>query len=209
MHLKPLVLSALAALLCSCAATSVKKTWKSPAYQGGPVTKLAVLTIDDRGSLRKGFENRFVASLNKPGTTAITTFDLLSLNEINQDKPAAAARLRSAGAEVVLTLRLVDAASSYREVQPGGERYAAVTTGIESYGWYDYYSLAFANMSPTYGSLKMNIFLETTLFDLKTGARLWSGVTETVITERMDRVSEMDPIVAKAVAAMRKDGMVP
>jgi hypothetical protein len=170
---------------------------------------VAVLTIDNRGSLRKGFENRFVASLNEHGSAAITTFDLLSLPEINQDKPAAALRLRSAGAEVVLTLRLVDAASSYHEVQPGGERYAAVTTGFETYGWYDYYSVAFASLSPTYGSLKMRIYLETTLFDLKTGERLWSGLTETVITEKMDRVSEMDPIVAKAVAAMRKDGMVP
>ena len=209
MHLKSLAACALTAFLCSCTATSVKTTWKSPAYQGGPLTKVAVLTIDSRGSLRKGFENRFVASLNEHGSTAITTFDLLSLPEINQDKPAAALRLRSAGAEVVLTLRLVDAASSYHEVQPGGERYAAVTTGFETYGWYDYYSVAFASLSPTYGSLKMRIYLETTLFDLKTGERLWSGLTETVITEKMDRVSEMDPIVAKAVAAMRKDGMVP
>jgi len=41
----PLCLCALAALLCSCAATSVKKTWKSPDCQQ-PVGKIAVLTIE-------------------------------------------------------------------------------------------------------------------------------------------------------------------
>src|SRR5262249_54160419 len=104
LRLPPLSLYALAALLCSCAATSVKNTWKSPEYNGR-VTKVAVLTVDDRGLLRRGFENRWVTQLRNQGLTAISTFDLLSLPEINQDKPAAAQRLRAAGCEAVLVMR--------------------------------------------------------------------------------------------------------
>ncbi len=208
-QLRPLALCALTALLCSCAATSVKKTWKSPDYQGAPITKLAVLTVDDRGLLRQGFENRFVAQLSKGGATAIPTFDLLSLPDINRDKPAAAERLRAAGCQALVILRLRDIASSYREVRPGGERYAEFLSGFETGPWYDYYSVAYMNMSPTYGYLTQKVYLETSLFDLKTAKRLWAGLTETVVTENMDRVAEMDPIVAKVVAAMRKDGLIP
>ena len=200
-------LCVLVALLCSCAATSVKKTWKAPDCQQ-PVGKIAVLTIEERGPLRQGFENRFVAQLTKAGAPASVTYDLLSLSEIKEDKRAAADRFRKSGAEAILILRLVDVASSYRESRAGTERYAPVLTGINSMGWYDYYSVAFVDMSSTYGSLKQKVYLETSLYDLRTEKRLWSGLTQTVVRENMDRVAEMDPLVEKFVAAMRKDGVV-
>ena len=64
-------------------------------------------------------------------------------------------------------------------------------------------------MSPTYGNLKQQVYLETSVFDLKTSKRVWSGLTLTVVTETMDRVAEMDPIVAKVVEEMHKDAMIP
>ena len=200
---------ALFALFCSCTGTSLKKTWKSPDYKGAPLTKLAVLAIDERRDLRIGFENRLVQQIQKNGASAITTFDLFSLPEVNSDKAGAARRLQSAGAEALVLLRLRDISSAYRESRPGDERYAETITGFEMGPWYDYFSVAYADMSPTYGNLKQKVFLETSVYDLKTAKRLWSGLTETVVTDTMDRIAEMDPIVAKAVAAMRKDAIIP
>jgi hypothetical protein len=194
-------------LLCSCAATSLKKTWKAPDCQQ-PVGKIAVLAIDDRGLVRQGFENRFVAQLTKAGAAAVVTYDLLTLAEIKQDKRAAADRFRLSGAEAVLILRLTDISSSYRESRAGNERYVPVLTGVDSMGWYDYYSVGFMDMSSTYGTLKQTVYLETSLYDLKTEKRLWSGLTETVVRENMDRVAEMDPLVEKFIAAMLKDGVI-
>jgi len=209
MHLRALAGCVLATLLCSCAATSVKQTWKSPNYNGGPFTKLAVLAVDERGDVRQAFENRLARQLQKQGASVIRTYEVLSLSEINRDKPAAAEHLRSEGVKAVVIMRLRDLESFYRESRPGPERYAEVITGWEAGPWYDYYSVAYMDMSPTYGNLKQKVYLETSLFDLKTSKRLWSGLTETVVTETMDRVAEMDPIVAKVVAAMHKDRMVP
>jgi hypothetical protein len=199
----------LALLLCSCTGTSVKKTWRSPEFHRAPFTKIAVLAVDDRQNLRRSFENCFVAELAKGGTIATTTVDVLSLPDINQDKKAAAERLRAAGAEVVVMARLAASASSFREVRPGAERYSEVITGMETTGWYDYYSVAYMDMSPTYGTVKQHVFIETSVFDLTTAKRLWSGVTQTVLTETMDPVDEISPFVVKVVAAMRKDGIVP
>jgi hypothetical protein len=202
-------LCAVAALFCSCAATSVKKTWKAPDAPAGPMTSVAVITVEQRGLLREGFENRLVGQLRKRGVKAITTFDLLSLTEIKQDKQAAAERLRSAGAQAVVVLRLVDVTSFYRETRPGPQRYAEVVTGMQPGTWYGYYDVAFMDMSPTYGNLKQKVYLETAIFDLTSAKRLWSGITETVVKENMDRIAEMDPLVAKIVDAMHQDGMVP
>jgi len=200
-------LGIVAALLCSCAATSVKYTWKSPEFNH-PISKFAVLAVDDRVLLRQGFENRLVAELQSKGVTAITTFDLLSLSEINRDKLAAAERLRSAGCQGVVILRLMDVSTFHREIRPGNQSYAEVITGSHPGPWYDYYSLAYMDMSPTYDTLKMRVYLETSVFDLKTAKRVWSGLSETKVTETMDRLAEMDPIVGKFVAAMHKDGII-
>lgn len=203
----PLSLCALAALLCSCAATSVKKTWKAPDCQQ-PVGKMAVLAIDERVLLRQGFENRFVAQLTRAGASAIVTYDLLSLPEIKENKQAAVDRLRVSGVGAILILRLTNVGTSYRESRAGNERYAPVLTGIDNMGWYDYYSVGFIDMSSTYGNLKQTVYLETSLYDLKTEKRLWFGLTQTVVKENMDRVAEMDPLVGKIIAAMQKDGVV-
>jgi hypothetical protein len=202
-----LTLGVLAAWLCACATSSVKGTWKSPDGHG-PVGKLAVLVIAERGSLREAFENRFVAELGRTGSSALTTFDLLPLSQIKQDKRAAADRLSAGGAEAILILRLVDKGNAYGEVGPGRERYAAVPAGDPTLGWFDYYSIGFMDLSPTYGSLTEWAFLEASLHDLKTEKRIWSGLTRTVLKEDMNRLAAMDQLVGKIVAAMRKDQLV-
>jgi hypothetical protein len=172
------------------------------------VGKVAVLTIEERGLLRQGFENRLAAELTKAGSPAVVTFDQLSLPEIKEDKRAAADRFRNMGADALLILRTVAASSSYRESRPAGESYVSTITGFESMGWYDYYSMGFMDMSSTYGSLKYTVYLEATLYSLNTEKRLWSGLTRTILKDNMDRVAEMDPLVEKIVAAMLKDGVI-
>jgi hypothetical protein len=207
MKIGPLVSCLSVLLLCSCASTSVKKTWKA-ADCHGPVGKMGVLAIEERGLLRQGIENRFVGQLKQNGAAAGPTFDLLSLPQIKQDKRAAAERFQASGAETLLIVRLIDKVSSYREIQPAGERYVPMVTGIETTGWYDYYSLGLMSLSSTYASMKDYVYIETALYDLKTEKRLWSALTRTVVGENMDRFAELDILVEKVVAAMRKDGVI-
>lgn len=204
-----LALCAASALLCSCASTSVQKAAKSPEFQGPAFKKAAVLVVDERTILRRALENRLATQIQQGGATAITTVDLLALPEIQRDKPAAAERLRGQGAEAIVILRLADVTTSYRESRPGHDRFAGTITGYEWGPWYDYYSVAYVDMSPTYGNLKQKVYLETGVFDLKTAKRLWGGLTQTVLTDNMDRAAEMDPLVAKIVEGMRKDGIFP
>ena len=202
MRIRPLAICLLAVLLSSCVGTSLKQTWKSPEYHNGPVSNIAALAVDERGYVRSAFESRFVLELRKHGIGSFTTFDLLSLTEIKSDKAATAERLRSAGADTLLILRLVDSSVSYREVHVGMGASGPYNT------WYDYYAMAYG-ISQSYGNLKQSTLLETSIFDLKTNKRIWSGLTDTVTAYYTDRVAEMDKVVAKVVAAMNKDGIIP
>jgi len=158
--------------------------------------------------VRQGFENRFVRDLRATGQEATTTFDLLGLPEIKADKAAAAARLGAAGTTAVLVVRLVDQATYSREVQATSERWVPTVSGYAGYGWYDCYSVAFMNLGTTWGSTTQKVYLDTSLFDLKTGQRLWSALTLTSLKEESDRLAEVDSLITKVVAAMRQDGLV-
>jgi hypothetical protein len=198
-----------AVCLAGCAASSVKHSWKAPNYQGGPVQKVAVIGVEERGLVRQGFENRFVRDLRAHGQEAIVTHDLMTLPDIKADKKAAAARLMGAGADSVLIVRLVDQSTFNHQVAATPQVYVETVTGVSDYyGWYDYYEVAFMNMGTVWSDTVIKVYLDTTLYDLKSGQRLWSAMTLTTLKDGADRLAEADTLVAKVVAAVRKDGLV-
>ncbi len=205
-----LALAALPLCFAGCVAPStVKQTWKSPAPNGGPVQKVAVVAVDERGFIRQAFENRLVRDMRRAGQRAFTTHDLLGLDELKADKKAAAARLQRDGADTVLIVRLADRVSEAYQVRATSPRYVENVTSTKTIlGSFDYYSVAFMDMGTTWSNSQMAVTLDTSLFDLNNGQRLWSCQTLTLLGEETDRLAEADALVAKIVAAMRQDGMV-
>ena len=194
--------------LAGCASTSLDGNLKSPSYQGGTVQKVAVLAVDERPLVRQGFENRFARQMVEHGQGAMVTYDLMSLPEIKADKQAATTRVRQAGADSVLVIRLADQATRTKETQATAQIFAPVITGYEYNDWYDYYSVAFVNMGTSWSDTKTQVYLEMILYDLKTGQRIWAGGTVTVLKDGMDRVAQVDPVVSKVLGALRKDGLI-
>lgn len=198
----------LATLLCSCVGTSLKQTWKSPDYNRGPVRKIAVLAVDERSLVREALENRYATQLIKHGQSAMTTYGLLSLPEIKEKKDAAAARLHEAGADTLLIVRLVDSVSYASQLRTMPMAFLPGAIGYDSYGWYDYYSVANMSMGITWNSSQQDVYLDNSLYDLGTSKRLWSGLTQTVLSDDTDRVAQINPLVVKVLAALRKDGFI-
>jgi hypothetical protein len=194
--------------LCGCVGTSLDQNLKSPSYHGGAVQKVAVVAVDERVLIRQGFENRFARQMVEHGQSAIVTYDLLSLPEIKADKQAATARFHQAGADSVLVIRLANQSTRATQTQATANIFVPVVAGYGYNDWYDYYSVSFVNMGTAWGDSKTEVYLETSLYDLKTSQRIWAGGTVTVLKEGTDRVAQMDPIVSKVLAALRKDGLV-
>jgi hypothetical protein len=199
---------ALAALCGSCASTSIQSTWKSPDFKGGPVQKVSVLAVSGREIVRTALEHRFAKQLEKDGQPAITTVQILSLPEIKENKEAAAARLRGVGADSILITRLVGQSSHLGQARQTPTEYFAGIAVASSGGWHTYYSAVYSNSGVPRSDDRDYYLLETSLFELASGNRLWSCVTETEVKETADRFEIADALVAKVVEQMRKDGMV-
>lgn len=208
MELRQLAFAALTLGVCGCASTSLKQTWKSPTHTGGPVQKIAVLAVDERHQFRASVESHFVFQMDQRGQGAFMTHDLMTLPAIKEDKAAAAAKLGQQGADTLLLVRLASSSSSFGEVRATHSAYTPVIGGYETGNWYDYYTVAFMDMSAVWGHSKRETCLETILFDLKTEQRIWSGVTETVLKEEADRIEALSDLVTKVLNALRKDGLI-
>ena len=207
MNIRTLAVAALALGFCGCAATSLQPTWKSPTYKDGPVQKVAVLAVDDRETYRAAVESHYNVQLNDHGQAAFVIYDLLSLPAIKEDKQAAAAQLRERGADSLLLVRLAGATSSSSEVR-ATSGYAATVSGYAGGDWYGYYTVAFMDMGTIWGNSKREVYLETSLFDLKSGQKIWSGTTRTVLKEEADRIEALSKLVTQVLTVLRKDGLV-
>jgi hypothetical protein len=186
----------------------VKKTWKSPDCSPEPVKKVAVIAVSDHWLVRPGLENRFAQDISKRGQPAITTVELLPLPQIKEDKDAAVALLRQQGVDSVLIVRLLDGATYDREVRASPAAFVPIATGYSTYGWGGYYDVAFMDMSVTYSTTRDDILLDTSLFDLNTGHRLWSMVTKSVLKYNTDKLEVADDLADKVSAALLKDGLI-
>lgn len=203
-----LAAAALIVLLCSCATTTVEKTWKLPGRAEGPVKKVAVLAVSDHSLVRPGLENRFAQDIARRGQPAITTVELLSLPEIKANKEAAVALLRKQGVDAILIVRLVDKTTYDREVRATPNAFVPIATGYSSYGWGGYYDVAFADMSVSESHTRDVLVLDSSLFDLNTGERLWSMVTKSTLEYNTDKLVVADDLADKVSAALLKDGLI-
>lgn len=208
--LRSLACLGLAFGLCACRTTSVERTWKAPVPGGGRFQKIALLAVDERGIIRQSFEGQFATQLEQRGQAALKTQDLLSLPALKENREAAADRLQEAGADALLIVRLVDTKTRAYAVRDRDSAFVPVATGMDSYhGWFDDYTVAFMDMSVIHNSLTREVFLDSTLFDLKSGRATWSGLTRTVVKEETDLLPVFRRLVGQVVTAMRKDGVVP
>ena len=133
---------------------------------------------------------------------------MLSLPAIKADKEAAAAKLRASGADSLLLVRLVSQTTSANQVRATSAYYVPTINGYDNADWYGCYSVAFMDMGTVWSNAKREVCLDTSLFDLKTGQRLWSGLTQTVLKEQSDRIEVLSALVTKVLAALRNDGLV-
>ena len=200
MKILSIAFTAFTLMFCGCASSSVRQTWKSPSYSGGPVAKIAVLVKSDRDFYRQAIENYFASILNEQGQNAFTTHDLFGLSAIKADRAAAVARLRQSGADSVLVVRLIDAPTYSRQATVTSP--AFTSSAAESYGY------LVMETDASWNTLQSDVYIESSLYQLGTSERLWSGVTRTVLKENTDSVAKIEPLAKMLFAQMRQDGII-
>jgi hypothetical protein len=194
----------------SCASTSVKSTWKSPDYKGELPKKVAVVADDERVIVRVGLENRFVNQLAATGQPALSTASSFpDLAAARKNKEATIVQLRAAGADAILITRLVDrSAYMARAQQQFTGQYVALTVTPDPGGWDASIGTFSDYSSGPRSDDRSYLLLDTSLFDLNTGKRIWACITETTIKDTDDKLEIADEFVAKVVGTMRQEGVI-
>ena len=191
-HLSVLTVGlALPALTTSC--TSVKiSSWADPAFTGRPVGKTVVIGVGRSESLRRRYEDMFVASLTAIGVEAIASSETMPGEDL-----IAESRMRKHIADTGATSVIVTRTLGEKDKV----NYSPPVVYPSHYGsYYGFYSTSFGHAtSPGYAFNYTETMLETTLYDATSGKLVWAG-TKTITDDRSDKKN-----MTRVIEAVIKD----
>jgi hypothetical protein len=157
---------AVLALLASCATSRLVAQQANPDYVGKSFKSVLVVAVTADELVRRTFEDRIVALLDKRGVKGIPAYAAVGTRGRVQEAELRQALARS-GAEGVLVTRVA-------RVDRSSTTLAGATVGIGFYGYWETVSLS----SQTITGPSMTVS-ETRLFDAKSGALAWTGMVDT------------------------------
>jgi hypothetical protein len=191
--------------LLACSATTMVTSWKAPNANKATVKKVLVLGVSNTDSLRRTYEDDFVASLTKLGYLAVASYNWVP-DASKIDEGALAARIKAEGVTNVLVTRLVGTKEVTTVTAPtygvGFAPYGPAYYG----GWGSYYNYGYATMmSPGYVYTNNVVTLETNFYDSskEKDALLWSGQTETTLSPSDAAGSKIASVIQAIVYNMR------
>ena len=197
------------AMLTSCGPTTqLTSSWSDPAFANRGYKKVVVVGASPVTTVRRMFEDTFVAELKSRGVEGISSYAVIGENQ-PIDRDVASARLKEAGVDGVIVTRLIDKESVETYYPP---TYSSVgAPGAYYGGWYSYYSVGYTyQSSPGYVAEDHIYKIETNLYDVGTDKLIWSGLTETTLSSGYDTPeSEIQPLVSLLIAEMEKKQIMP
>jgi hypothetical protein len=193
---------ALSMALGSCATTKLTGSWSDPSYTGGPFKKIMVVGVARREAMRKIFESTFAARLREHGTLGVPSGSFAPGAEL-LDKESLASKVTELGCDGVLVTRLLDRSMQTTYYPPTGYAVPRAYHG----GYYHYYRQAYTVVySPGYVVQSTTVSLETNLYDAASGALVWSGLTDTIVSE--DPMSQVEEFVGILVAKLAEAHLI-
>jgi hypothetical protein len=163
------------ALLASCATNRLMTQQSNPDYVGKSFASVMVVAVTSDQMVRRTFEDRVVALLNKRGLKGIPAYSLIGSRGQVEEAALREAIARSGAAGVLITrVTRVDQSSGYVSG-------ATVSMGYGAVGVYGYYAGVWETVdtAPQKVTGPTWTVSETRLFDAKSGVLAWTGVVDT------------------------------
>jgi hypothetical protein len=182
-------LALLGLLATACSSTTVKNSWVKPGYSD-KIENVYLIGIAKEEDYRRIFEETFKRQLSGQGVRAVTSHNDLPKDQENSRENIIKAMSANSCDSVLLT-KLV---RKRTEAGTKGQGINVVkTTAVPLYydpwynSWGSYYNQGYSvvNIQPTTPGTT-TLIIESVLYDLKTGERIWAAQLETV--------EEIDPI---------------
>lgn len=171
-------IAAFMALAITACATQPIAEWRDPGYSG-PVDNLLIVGVSDQITVRRSFEDRFVAALASKNVNATASYTLMPTGQaVSRATVEAAIAGRSIDAILVTRLLGVEEVDIYRP-----------PPYFPYYSSYDlYYSRAMDLAGPGYYERYKVLKLETNLYDSASAQLIWSMQSQTFDSSTPDEV---------------------
>lgn len=173
-------------LLFGCSSTTINGVWKDPAYRGGALDQVLVVSISGQDLMRRLYEDAFVAHLQSRGVQAAPGYKVLPSPELDSQMPEGLPG--KAGYRFLLITRLADK-KIIEIVHPGFTRIEHYPSRHSYYRdapyyrrWSNYYRSSYSviETTPPHTSLNELVILETNLYDIDEEI-IFSVQTETLV----------------------------
>jgi hypothetical protein len=162
------------AVFAGCATSRLVSQQSNPEYVGKSFKTVMVVGVSTDEIVRRTFEDRVAALLNKHGLKGIPAYSVVGTRGRVEEAQLREAIARS-GAEGVLITRVL------RKERESLTAPAATVTAGYGTGFYGYYNGTWQTV--TTAPQQINgptwILSETRLFDAKSGALAWTGILDT------------------------------
>ena len=157
-------------MFAGCAATDLVNQWSNPAYTAPQFKKVMVIAVSKQPTIRRNFEDAFVAQLKAAGVDAVQSYQYIP-DEGQVEEAQLNKAVLAAGADAALITRLVRK-EQQTNVTPGYYPPALGFYGGYSGGWAGYYEPPRVYQYDVYIS-------ETSLYDVTKNQLVWSGTAQT------------------------------
>jgi hypothetical protein len=198
--MRPVLVLLIALLLAGCAASRLTSQWKSPDMTAGQVRKVLVVGVSDYPSIRRVFEDEFVAQLRSAGLTAAPSYRFIA-QDGQPDAAALAKAAEEAGAQATLVTRLVGV-EQVTDFTPAP--YWSMWPWVGYAGWLPAPGGSFV-IGPTPYQYDV-VVAETNLYLQPGGKLLWSGMTRTVAPQDVSR--ETQRFAKLIIESLNKQGIL-
>lgn len=186
-------------LLSGCAATQIINQWSNPSYTAASFKRIMVIGVSKQSSIRRTFEDEFVAQLTAAGTAAVPGYEFIPEDgQVEESRLAEA--VKRADADAVITTRLV-------RVEREAEYIPGTYGPYPGFGFYRWYSSAWVGFYEPPRLRFYDIYIsETSLYDVGNDRLVWSGIAKT--TKLNDIRSEIQEFVEVVIAALREKNLL-
>ena len=184
------------ALFTGCATVEPLGEWREPGFSG-QINNILVIGITSRSTRRRVYEDRFVEALGTVGVNGTPSYKLItSTLKLSRETVEQAIRGQNLGG--VLVTRIVGIKEKQAYSNPDDPEHQR--------NYYSYYDNAWQLEDDGYHRQFRNFTLETSLYDTRSGAMVWSMQSVTLDASKPRHIIE-DQILL-AVKSMLRQGVI-
>lgn len=187
-------------LIFGCASTKLTSVWHVEQKPAKPLKSVMVVGISNQISVRRSFEDLFVAELAKHNVRGLASYKVLKQGQ-EKDSKLVSKAAQNQNAEGVMAVH-------YKGVETKEDYVPPTTTPVVYRTWDGYYPMVYSYVSePGYYRTRKYLSLETNLYRVSDGKLLWAGASRTLEQNSLKKlVQDLAKVVLNNMA---QAGLVP